>query len=86
MADDKSKRDFRDRALQLMKTKRSSISRTRRVSPQQVTELIAKHGNKRETLERELRLCEAGARMPWPVRKHVEIGRVSLPMPEDEAE
>lgn len=24
--------------------------------------------------------------MPWPVRKHVEIGRVSLPMPEDEAE
>lgn len=53
MADDKSKRDFRDRALQLMKTKRSSISRTRRVSPQQVTELIAKHGNKRETLERE---------------------------------
>lgn len=55
MADDKSKRDFRDRD-------RVSASEDYEVqyfaekagiTPQQVRDLIAKHGNSRETLERE---------------------------------
>ncbi|MER9625077.1 DUF3606 domain-containing protein [Mesorhizobium sp. M0222] len=55
MADDKSKRDFRDRdrvsadedyEVEYFAAKAG-------VTPQQVKELIAKHGNQRETLERE---------------------------------
>ncbi|MER9758513.1 DUF3606 domain-containing protein [Mesorhizobium sp. M0138] len=54
MADDKSKRDFRDRdrvsadegyEVEYFATKTG-------ITPQQVKELIAKHGNQRETLER----------------------------------
>ncbi|ESX77965.1 MULTISPECIES: DUF3606 domain-containing protein [unclassified Mesorhizobium] len=53
MADDKSKRDFRDRdrvsadedyEVEYFATKTG-------ITPQQVKELIAKHGNQRETLE-----------------------------------
>ncbi|ESX15402.1 MULTISPECIES: DUF3606 domain-containing protein [unclassified Mesorhizobium] len=55
MADDKSKRDFRDRdrvsadedyEVEYFAAKAG-------ITPQQVKELIAKHGNQRETLERE---------------------------------
>jgi hypothetical protein len=55
MADDKSKRDFRDRdrvsadedyEVEYFATKAG-------ITPQQVRALIAKHGNNRETLERE---------------------------------
>ncbi|MES0073317.1 DUF3606 domain-containing protein [Mesorhizobium sp. M0058] len=55
MVDDKSKRDFRDRdrvsadedyEVEYFATKAG-------ITPQQVRELIAKHGNQRETLERE---------------------------------
>lgn len=54
MADDKSKQDFRDRdrvsadedyEVEYFATKTG-------ITPQQVKELIAKHGNQRETLER----------------------------------
>ncbi|MES0139279.1 DUF3606 domain-containing protein [Mesorhizobium sp. M0016] len=54
MADDKSKRDFRDRdrvsadedyEVEYFATKTG-------ITPQQVKELIAKHANQRETLER----------------------------------
>ncbi|ESX09248.1 DUF3606 domain-containing protein [Mesorhizobium sp. M1060] len=54
MADDKSKRGFRDRdrvsadedyEVEYFATKTG-------ITPQQVKELIAKHGNQRETLER----------------------------------
>ncbi|ESX06059.1 hypothetical protein X769_04730 [Mesorhizobium sp. LSJC268A00] len=54
MADDKSKRDFRDRdrvsadedyEVEYFATKTG-------ITTQQVKELIAKHGNQRETLER----------------------------------
>lgn len=55
MADDKSKKDFRDRdrvsadenyEVEYFATKAG-------ITPQQVKQLIAKHGNQRETLERE---------------------------------
>ncbi|MES0179715.1 DUF3606 domain-containing protein [Mesorhizobium sp. M0025] len=55
MADDKTKTDFRDRdrvsadedyEVEYFATKTG-------ITPQQVKELIAKHGNRRETLERE---------------------------------
>ncbi|ESZ35774.1 DUF3606 domain-containing protein [Mesorhizobium sp. M0292] len=54
MADEKTKRDFRDRdrvsadedyEVEYFATKTG-------ITPQQVKELIAKHGNQRETLER----------------------------------
>jgi hypothetical protein len=57
MADDKSKRDSRDRdrvsadddyEVQYFATKAG-------ITPQQVKDLIAKHGNSRETLEREVK-------------------------------
>ncbi|ESZ41790.1 DUF3606 domain-containing protein [Mesorhizobium sp. L2C066B000] len=63
MVDDKSKRDFRDRdRVSADEDYRVSADEDYEVeyfatkagiTPQQVRELIAKHGNQRETLERE---------------------------------
>ncbi|ESW94663.1 hypothetical protein X768_33740 [Mesorhizobium sp. LSJC265A00] len=55
MADDKSKRDFRDRD-QVSADEDYEVeyfAAKAGITPQQVKELIAKHGNQRETLERE---------------------------------
>ncbi|MER9743985.1 DUF3606 domain-containing protein [Mesorhizobium sp. M0187] len=62
MADDKTKTDFRDRdrvsadedyEVEYFATKAG-------ITPQQVKESIAKHGNRRETLEREAKALGSG--------------------------
>ncbi|MER8897214.1 DUF3606 domain-containing protein [Mesorhizobium sp. M0676] len=55
MADDKSKRDFRDRDRVSADEdyEVEYFAANAGITPQQVKELIAKHGNQRETLERE---------------------------------
>ncbi|MER9702174.1 DUF3606 domain-containing protein [Mesorhizobium sp. M0146] len=55
MADDKSKRDFRDRDRVSADEdyEVEYFAKKAGITPQQVRELIAKHGNQRETLERE---------------------------------
>ncbi|MER8628531.1 DUF3606 domain-containing protein [Mesorhizobium opportunistum] len=57
MADDKSKRDFRDRDRVSADEdyEVEYFAETAGITTQQVRELIAKHGNRRETLEREAR-------------------------------
>ena len=63
MADDKSKRDFRDRD-RVSSDEDDEVeyfaSKTG-ITPQQVRELIAKHGNSRETLEREAQALRSRA-------------------------
>jgi len=71
VAGDKSKRDFRDRdrvssdedyEVEYFASKTG-------ITPQQVRELIAKHGNSRETLEREAQALRGRARgrcLTWP--------------------
>jgi hypothetical protein len=55
MADDKSKRDFRDRDRVSADEdyEVEYFAGKTGITPQQVRELIAKHGNSREILERE---------------------------------
>jgi hypothetical protein len=55
MADDKSKRDFRDRDRVAADEdyEVEYFAEKAGISPQQVRQLIAKHGNDRDTLERE---------------------------------
>lgn len=57
MADDKSKRDFRDRDRVSADEdyEVEYFAETAGITTQQVRELIAKYGNRRETLEREAR-------------------------------
>ncbi|MGX5830214.1 DUF3606 domain-containing protein [Mesorhizobium sp. 43Arga] len=55
MADDKSKRDFRDRN-QVSADEDYEVqyfAEKAGITPEQVRDLIRKHGNSRETLERE---------------------------------
>jgi len=55
MADDKSKRDFRDRD-QVSADEDYEVqyfAEKAGITPEQVRDLIRKHGNSRETLERE---------------------------------
>ncbi|RNJ41402.1 DUF3606 domain-containing protein [Mesorhizobium erdmanii] len=55
MADDKSKRDFRDRN-QVSADEDYEVqyfAEEAGITPEQVRDLIRKHGNSRETLERE---------------------------------
>lgn len=55
MADDKSKRDFRDRDRVAADEdyEVEYFAKSNGITTQQVRELIARHGNRRETLERE---------------------------------
>ncbi|UCI10478.1 DUF3606 domain-containing protein [Mesorhizobium sp. B1-1-8] len=55
MADDKSKRDFRDRGLVSgdEEYEVAHFARKFQLTIPEVRELIAKHGNDRDTLERE---------------------------------
>lgn len=57
MADDRTKRDFRDRervsADQDYEVR--YFAKQHRITPEQVRELITQHGNARKTLEREAR-------------------------------
>ena len=55
MADDKSKRDFldRDRVSASEDYEVQYFAEKAGITPQQVRDLIARHGNSRETLERE---------------------------------
>jgi hypothetical protein len=57
MADDKTKRDFRDRDRVSADEDYEVEYFAQKVglTPQQVRDLIGKHGNNRETLEREAR-------------------------------
>lgn len=57
MADDKSKRDFRDRDRVSADEdyEIEYFAQKVGITPQQVRDLIARHGNSRETLEREAR-------------------------------
>ncbi|MDX8526976.1 DUF3606 domain-containing protein [Mesorhizobium sp. MSK_1335] len=57
MADDKAKRDFRDRdrvsADEDFEVR--YFAKQHRITPEQVRHLISKHGNERKTLQREAR-------------------------------
>ena len=57
MADDKTKRDFRDRDRVSADEdyEVSYFAKQHRISPEQVRDLIKEHGNDRKTLEREAR-------------------------------
>lgn len=62
MADDKGKRDFRDRDRVSANDDYEVEYFAQKVglTPQQVRELIRKHGNARETLEREAKALKSG--------------------------
>ncbi|MES0158529.1 MULTISPECIES: DUF3606 domain-containing protein [unclassified Mesorhizobium] len=57
MADDKSKRDFRDRNRVSVDEdyEVGYFAKQHRITPEQVRELIREHGNDRKRLEREAR-------------------------------
>lgn len=57
MADDKTKRDFRDRDRVSADEDHEVryFAKQHRISPEQVLDLIKQHGNNRKTLEREAR-------------------------------
>ncbi|MES0055135.1 DUF3606 domain-containing protein [Mesorhizobium sp. LNJC394B00] len=57
MADDKSKRDFRDRNRVSVDEDYEvrHFAKQHRITPEQVRELIREHGNDRKRLEREAR-------------------------------